>query len=167
MRNTTCVDVHFVLLADRPDAAETVAQWYFDEWGHRVAGMTRERIAAKVRESSNTERIPLIVLAIEADEIVGAAELKYREMDIYPDKEHWLGGVFVAPHRRGRGIASRLANEVAEIANSFKVPVLYLQTEYRDGGLYSRLGWKPIERVRNKGLDLLVMERPLDAWYQV
>jgi hypothetical protein len=133
MRNSSGVDVNFVLLADRLDAAEVVAKWYFDEWGQKIAGMTRESVAAKVRGSLNKDRIPLIVLAIEEGETVGAAELKYREMDIYPEKEHWLGGVFVAPHERGRGI------------------------------LYSRPGWKPLERVRHKGIEVLVMARPLDV----
>lgn len=30
-----------------------------------------------------------------------------------------------------------------------------------DGGLYTRLGWRPSQRVVNHGLEVLVMELPL------
>ena len=34
---------------------------------------------------------------MDQGQIVGSAELKYREMeDMVPEKEHWLGGVYLA-----------------------------------------------------------------------
>jgi GNAT superfamily N-acetyltransferase len=116
-----------------------------------------------MRDALNREKIPLFVLAVEADEIVGVAELKYREMAIYPDKEHWIGGVFVPPAHRGKGIASRLANRIVEIAGSLGVKTLHLQTEKLNGGLYARLGWVATEQVNYRGLDVLVMEKRLGA----
>jgi GNAT superfamily N-acetyltransferase len=58
--------------------------------------------------------------------IVGTASLKYREMDIYPEKEHWLGGVFVSAEYRGRGIATRLVDGALEMARTLGVKMLYL-----------------------------------------
>ena len=84
--------------------------------------------------------------------------------DIYPDKLHWLGGVFVAPQYRGKGIGSTLAEHIARKAPSYGVKILYLQTEQLDGGLYSRLGWTPFEQVDNHGLRVLVMERHVGAY---
>lgn len=156
-------ELDLVLLSDRPDAASTVADWYLDEWGKRLPGLTAERIRAKIQGSLNRDRVPLIILAVQGNEVVGAAELKYREMDIYPEKEHWLGGVFVIPRCRGSGVASLLASRVMEIAKSFGIHVLYLQTEHMTGGLYARLGWKPIENVQYKGTNVLVMERATGA----
>src|SRR5262245_15982360 len=109
----------------------------------------------------NRDKIPLFVLAEEADEIVGMAELKYREMINYPDKEHWIGGVFVPPPPRGKSIASRVANRIVEIANSLGVKTLYLQTARLDSELYAQLGWKPIEQLNYRNIDVLVMERKL------
>lgn len=154
---------HFVFLADRPEAVSTVSRWYFDEWASRVPGQTLAGTEEAVQRALNRDRIPLVVLAIENEEVVGAAELKFREMDIYPDRTHWLGGVFVAPEHRGKRIGSRLAERIAEIARSFEVETLYLQTERLDGGLYAHLGWHPCSYVHYKGLEVLVMQRQIRA----
>ena len=152
----------FVFLADLEDAIPTIAGWYFAEWGH-LTKLSVDAIATKMHDALNRDRIPLFVLAVKDGELVGVAELKYREMPIYPDKEHWIGGVFVPPAHRGKGIASGLAKRIAEIAGSLGVDTLHLQTERLDGGLYARLGWVPFERANHRGLDVLVMERQLGA----
>jgi GNAT superfamily N-acetyltransferase len=152
----------FTFLADREEAIPTVAGWYFDEWGH-ITNLSVEEVATRMRNALNRDKIPLFVLAVENDEILGVAELKYREMSIYPDKPHWLGGVGVPPAHRGRGIASQLANRIVEIACSLGVRTLHLQTEKLSGGLYARLGWTAYEQVNYRGLDVLVMEKQLSS----
>lgn len=141
----------------------TVANWYFDQWGNEVPGETARRIEAKLAKFLNRGCVPLIVLATQEGKVVGSAELKFREMDIYPEREHWLGGVFVAPEARGKGIGSALAQKIADVACALNVPKLSLQTERQDGGLYARLGWKPVEHVHHHGRNVLVMERELSA----
>jgi GNAT superfamily N-acetyltransferase len=155
--------MEFAFLADRPEALATVARWYFDEWGHKVEGETLVGIELSLKGTLNRSRVPLIVLAIENEEVVGAAQLKFREMDIYPDREHWLGGVFVSPGSRGKHIGSRLCERVVEIAGTLNVQRLNLQTEQLDGGLYAKLGWKPCEQVAYKGRQVLVMQREIGA----
>ncbi|CAM6000261.1 unnamed protein product [Sphagnum balticum] len=68
-------------------------------------------------------------------------------MDIYPDKEHWLGGVFVPPEHRKKGVATELLKRTLELAKKLRVTTLYLQTERLDGGIYATLGWRPIEKI--------------------
>ncbi|WP_444890893.1 hypothetical protein [Microbulbifer sp. DLAB2-AA] len=76
------------LLAENKQALPIVAEWYFTEWGY----LRESNSLAKTRESLsdylNTDKIPLLVIAVESGEILGAAQLKYREMTIYPEKEH-------------------------------------------------------------------------------
>jgi len=153
--------VEFVFLADYPDAVSTVARWYFEEWGYLGAGSSVDEVAEKIRIYLNSDKIPLILMAVEGREILAVVQLKYREMDIYPEKEHWLGGVFVAPKHRGEKIASGIINKALEIAKSLQVETLYLQTGNLDGGLYRKLGWQPLNRVNYHGLDVLVMEKKL------
>jgi len=100
-------------------------------------------------------------LAVDHDDILGVASLKYREMDIYPDREHWLGGVYVPTVHRGRSVGSRVVENVAERARSLDVSTLHLQADRLDGGMYGRLGWKESERVTYRGREVLVMERRL------
>jgi GNAT superfamily N-acetyltransferase len=154
--------MHFEFIADRVDAIPIVAQWDFDEWGHLDANSTLEKACMMISKMLNRDRAPLMVLAIEDKIVVGAAALKPHEMlSLYPNKEPWLGTVFVHPGYRNLGIASQLALRIVELARSFGDEQLYLQTERLDGGLYARLGWKPIELVNYRGHDVLVMEKRL------
>ena len=149
--------MNLALLADHPEAADQVARWYFDEWGHLAPGATLEQIRARVAASVNRDSAPLLVLARKNGAVIGAAGLKLREMDLYPDKEFWLGGVYVDERERGRGVASVLAEEVVRRARAAGIERLYLQTERLDGGLYRKLGFRPLEQVYYKGRDVLVM----------
>jgi GNAT superfamily N-acetyltransferase len=149
------------LLADRCDAIPIISRWSFEQWGRRVADNTLEATIERMRQRLNRDRLPLGIVATDGPTILGAAQLKIREMDIYPQYEHWLGGVYVAAQARGKGLASRLAQEIAERAKEFDVQKLYLQTERLAGGLYARLRWKPIEQADYHGLRMLVMVREL------
>jgi GNAT superfamily N-acetyltransferase len=148
-------------LADHRDAIPVVAKWYFDQWGHKISYNSHAKTCARLRENLGNGDFPICMVAFENRIPLGAARLKLHEMDIYPERAHWLGSVFVAPEARGRNIASKLAGKVAETATSLGVRSLYLQTERLDGGLYANLGWLPLEQVRYRGLDVLVMERRL------
>jgi len=75
---------------------------------HIEKGNTLNKVTEKLYDYLNTDKIPLIVVAVEGDKILGAAQIKYREMDIYPDKEHWLGGVYVSKKHRGKNIAEKI-----------------------------------------------------------
>lgn len=148
-----------IFLADEPQHLPLVAHWYMREWGH-LSGMTNEQQEIeKLRAYLHRNQLPLILLAKAAGKPVGAAQLKYHEMDIYPDREHWLGGVYVDEPYRGRGIGRQLVEQAFAVAKKLAVSRLYLQTEDHSGGLYARLGWQPLEQVRYKGIDVLVMDR--------
>ena len=156
--------VEFAFLADRVDAIPVIADWYFDEWGHLLKddspGRTRERIETYL----NRDEIPFILVAMNDNNFVGAAQLKYHEMaEMFPDREHWLGGVYIEPACRGRGYGSQIVERIVEMAPGYGVETLHLQTEALDGGLYARLGWTPYAQVTNRGLDVLVMERRLSG----
>lgn len=151
----------FIFLADRPEAIETVAKWYYREWGYLREVSSVRKTKKILKKFLNRDRIPLIILAVERDEVVGAVQLKYYEMDIYPNKEHWIGGVYVSKNHRNRKIAEKLLKKAEEAARSFQIDTLYLQTQKLDGGLYKRLGWKPVETVIYRSIHVLVMKKQL------
>lgn len=149
-------------LADRPDAVPTVARWYYDEWGHKDPTnsfeLTCERLAGKL----NKDRLPLPIIAVDTGRtVIGTAQLKRHEMDIFPDREFWLGSIYVAPSARGCGLATTLVNKIVELAVEFQVKELWLQTEALNGGLYARLGWKIVEQLEDKGTKVAVMLRDM------
>ena len=47
-------------------------------------------------------------------------------METHRELSPWLGGVYVIPSARGRGVARALVREVMDRAAAFGVPVLYL-----------------------------------------
>jgi GNAT superfamily N-acetyltransferase len=156
-------DLELVPLADRLDAIPAVAGWWFDEWGHERPGASRESFAADLRAEVHQDPLPLHLLAVRDDAVVGVAVLKLHELaDLYPNLRHWLTGVYVAPRSRGRGIAHGLAMRIVEVAGSLGARAIHLQTEALDGGLYAKLGWRPIERVVRRGIERVVMARTLE-----
>ncbi len=155
--------VEFQFLSDNQKAIPILAKWYFDEWGYLQSENSLAKVTKKLHSFLNIDKIPLIVLASKQGEILGAAQLKYREMDIYPENKYWLGGVYVAENYRGNKIAEKIILNVISKAKTFGVKKLYLQTEDLSGGLYCHLGWQPLEQVNYRGLDVLVMENQINV----
>jgi GNAT superfamily N-acetyltransferase len=160
----------FIFLADRPEMAPAVAKWYFDQWGHLAPEGSEQKIFERIRNSIHRDKAPLMILAIDEKtqngdahhgEVMGCAELKIREMTLYPEFEFWLGGVYVTSKYRGHGVASAIATKIYELAESFGVERIYLQTEQLNGGLYAKLGWEKLWQVNYRGVDVAVMEKKL------
>lgn len=151
--------MQFINLADRPEFVPLIAEWYFSEWGKNRPERTLQTTLASIRDQMCRDRIPLHLIAMKKDDLLGVAQLRFHEMEIYPEKEHWLGGVYINPEFRGKGLATILVRKMIELAESFQVETLYLQTVKLDGGIYSKLGWIPEERVTYRGVDVLVMQK--------
>jgi GNAT superfamily N-acetyltransferase len=153
-----------VLLADRPAAVPLVANWLYGEWGDERPGSSSEGLAAEISAKLSRDGLPVHVLAMVGDVEVGIAVLKAHEMkDIFPERTPWLGSLYVRSDYRRKGIAASLVREVERLAAAGNFRQLHLQTERLDGGLYTRLGWIPAERVAYKTLDVLVMTKDLQV----
>lgn len=146
-------------LKERKEFIPTLAKWYFEEWGQEDENRTLEIEVSELEKTLNKTKIPLTVIANDEGELIGAGQLKWKEMSIYPTKEYWLGGIFVKPQNRGTGIAYQIVEQLIEIARVLQIRKLYLQTERLNGGLYSRMGWKEIEQITYHNIPIVVMER--------
>ena len=151
------------LLADDPSASKQVAVWYFDEWISKIPGVTIDKVINKLSKSTSRVGAPMLVLAKSDGDLVGAVELKLREMDIYPEYEHWLGSLFVKQEARGSGVGSLLVKEIITRAKKAGIKKLYLQTEDLTGGLYSSQGFNTLKKTNYKGYNVLVMVADLTA----
>lgn len=146
-------------LSNNPHFLPTIAQWYFREWGDSEYVQSMEEEVDKLKMYLNDNKIPMILTAVSNDTLLGLAQLKEREMSIYPDFQYWLGGVYVAKAFRNKGVAKALVLSAIEKARALNIQTLYLQTEFLNGGLYKALGWTKIEEVNYKNVDVLVMKR--------
>jgi len=144
-------------LADHPKFVPQIASWYFHEWGHKEPGNTEKNTRERLYTKLNKDHAPIPIVALADGKLLGTAQLKIREMDIFPDREFWLGGVYVDSTVRGYGVAKLLVYKIEEIAKQLGIRELFLQTENLTGGLYSKMGWTSVEQVKYKGLQVLVM----------
>lgn len=153
--------IQFEYLADRPECVPQVIAWWHTVWADRM-GSDIPRLEAQLRQSLGRDELPVHLLATAAGRPVGTAVLKRQELaDLYPDRQYWLGSVYVVPEYRHGRIASQLAERVIELAREQELPHLYLQTVNLNGGLYARLGWRPVERFDYRGETTLLMLREL------
>ena len=160
MMNSSKEQFYFVPLAERPDAITQVARWWCDEWELPQRHQSFEAYVGELA-SLKPDDFPFHLLALGGRNILGVATLKDRNalQESFPDSRYWLSGVYVPPAFRGRGIATALSLKMVDIAKTKGVGRLHLVTEALDGGLYAKIGWRPIRQVHVVGDDLLVMAR--------
>jgi GNAT superfamily N-acetyltransferase len=153
-----------VPLSDRPDLLPLVAGWYVQEWGHHVPGMALSDEQQRLEVFLQDDELPLLLIALDGEVPVAAAQLKFHERTERPERLHWLGGVYVDPAHRGRGLAEKVIAELLARGRALGVRDIYLQTEADDGGLYRRLGWVPLESVPHAaGMPVRIMVRSVAA----
>lgn len=153
-------EIKFLRLAECPDVAATVANWYFTEWGHYNPASTENDVLENLQIYLHNGDLPQALVAMDSSRPVAVAELKFHELSMFPQHEHWLGGVFVREDYRGMSLGSELVQRSVALAAFHQVTEIFLQTTSLDGGLYRRLGWEPVESFEHKGdLKLLMVKR--------
>jgi N-acetylglutamate synthase-like GNAT family acetyltransferase len=149
-----------VPLAERPDLAEQVSAWGFDEWGHLSKGQTPQTRLAEVRGEMNVDRIPVTFVALGEDGgIVGTAALIFDDL-VGDPRNPWLASVYVPPEHRKKGIASALVRAVEGKARELGYKHLYLFTTSAPA-LYAGLGWRALEQRDYRGEHIQVMDKVL------
>lgn len=152
--------VEFAYLADHPHHVKTVIDWWSTVWADRMG--TREDAIRQLESNLSTTDLPIHILAFVDGEAAGSAALKTQELGaLYPDRQYWLGSVFVDPAFRGNKLASQLSEKIAALAVERHLPHLHLQTINTSGGLYAKLGWQAIEEFDYRDERTLLMIRPL------
>ena len=133
-------------LAALPDAASTAALWFYAEWGHRYPGRTPDMAIALFRQRANADRMPIAWIA--TDGLVPVATASLMEVE-KPDDEPgpWVGGVYVVPSHRGRGLALRLMAALEAAAPGLGAKRLLLSAAAP--ALYLRLGYRPTGALKN------------------
>jgi GNAT superfamily N-acetyltransferase len=155
--------MHIVSIAARPDLVKTVAQWQWNEWGHREPGGSPTAwIADLDRQAANPGQIPHTFVALEGDEPLGSASVVAQDAETFrasPRQRNltpWLASVYVRPEARRRGVAMALVRHVMAEVAALGVTPFYLFTEGARG-LYEKIGWRVIGTDHYAGLDMTIM----------
>jgi len=143
-------------IADHLDLINTIALWYFQEWGHADPRGSVQSWADGLRGRINRDRIPATYVALEGSELLGSVTLVEHDMKSHLDISPWLAGLYVRPEQRGLGIGSALTDHALETAAQMGVDRLYLYTDSaRD--FYLKLGWRSIAQDVYEGQTVTIM----------
>jgi GNAT superfamily N-acetyltransferase len=153
------LQISIVTTADRPDLAPAVARWLWEAFWRHDGYSFDETLAAAI-ETVRAKTMPRTFVLLADHEPVGTASLAPDDLDERPDLTPWLAGVFVAPHVRGRGYATRLVITVEQEARAASFPRLWLYTLAAEG-FYARLGWQTVEMIRHRARRFALMRQDL------
>ncbi|MBV6632704.1 MAG: GNAT family N-acetyltransferase [Alphaproteobacteria bacterium] len=147
--------------SDRRDLWPRLARWHHDAWAlpGRMPEESEARFVARVLAPDPFPMGWIVFHQGNDAEPIGTVELKRHEMDEVPEREFWLGEVYVVEAERGKGIAAQMVRFAIDQARAIGLPELVLQTARMDGGLYKRLGFEPVRPVwvEAKGHSMLLM----------
>jgi predicted N-acetyltransferase YhbS len=147
-------------LKDHTEYIPVIAKWFHQEWGHYYPELTIEDIEKGLHERTNKDMIPLTLVAVESDEVIGTVSLKNHDMDVRKQYTPWLASMYVRHDMRKKGVGAKLVEAVEDKAKDFGVKTLYLYTpdasEY-----YSQFSWRVLETVWYRGTKVTVMVKEL------
>jgi GNAT superfamily N-acetyltransferase len=132
----------------------TLVEWERAEWGDDWAKVVEQATA------SNT--VPTIFVALDGDQPMGCAMLIEYDMTTRLDLTPWLGGIFVHPAYRKRGVASALVRHAMDKAEQTGIPTWWLYTA-SSRQLYERFDWKYVETVQYEGESVTLMRYDFES----
>src|SRR5207249_10100154 len=94
-------------LADFPDAIETLAQWFYDEW-HAFDGRRMENIATQLSENLNRDFMPITFVAHRNRLPLGSVSLDHSDFPAFHCLSPWLSSLYVHPSFLCHGSGSSL-----------------------------------------------------------
>jgi predicted N-acetyltransferase YhbS len=125
-------------LFEQPQLRDAVATLIHNEFWSEVPGASVEKMAARLGQASMPNALPLCLIALQGDEVLGAINLVDNDDDDHTDWHPWLAGMVVAASHRGHGIGSQLVRALLAEARRLNFERVYFGT----GGprFYERLG---------------------------
>lgn len=156
-------EVRIAPLTEFADWIPDIAQWLHAEWRDLYpGGYTPADVATALHGRLQTHQIPLALVAVANETVVGIVSLKVSDMDTRPGLMPWLAGLYVVPTHRGLGIGTRLVRAVLAKARELQVETLYLYTPGAES-FYTTLGWRLLERTHYQEIPVTVMYYALQA----
>jgi N-acetylglutamate synthase-like GNAT family acetyltransferase len=131
-----------------------------EHWRDILPDQTWKSRVERFRTHMNRDVLPIAWIAHDDGIATGTAALRTSDLHGREDLGPWLGGVYVEPRFRRRGIASALCDVVAAKARALGHRRLFLFTLDKQS-LYARLGWRSSERIIWQGHRAEIMFKEL------
>ena len=148
-------------LAQHPEFIPTLAQATLDHYRDILRDETLDTRLAKLRSHMQTDSLPLALVASTDGELLGMGALREHDLPSHEEFTPWLGGMFVLPQHRRKGVGAALCRALEEKAWLMGYVVLYLFTLDQQR-LYARLGWQQFQSSSWLGhpVDIMCKPRP-------
>jgi GNAT superfamily N-acetyltransferase len=153
------MDEHVVIrpLAERPGAAAQLAEWFIAEWPEYHRGKTLGDVSSMFRLRDVQETF----IAELDGEIIGTVALRKSWSDAPQIGTPWIGGLFVRPSERGKGVAMALVD--AACAHAFSTGHQTVHIAVRDGAdSYEHRGWSLVGTMNTGRESVTVLRRDAD-----
>ena len=137
-------------LAERADCIPTLARWFREEWGGYYAGRSLASIEDDFRRELNRDVLPVRLVAFEDSALAGTAVLRESALGEHSEYSPGLGGLYVHPSMRNRGVGSALVVGCTRLATELRLGDLYAATATAQGFI-ERLGWRRSASIEHEG----------------
>jgi predicted N-acetyltransferase YhbS len=144
-------------LADYPDTIPTLVKWFRAQWPDYYAAMSDEEMEQDFLEDASRDRLPIRLVAFEANEPVGTIILRENGTETLPEFQPELGGLYVVASHRGHGIATELVRAGMKVAVDQGYETVFATTVVA-AGILERLGWEFVQTA--------VHQEGPTAWYR-
>ena len=158
-------DVQLVSLGQWPKVLPELAALLYQQWQslYQQAGITELQLRQVLAERTSTDRLPLTLVLMKGDELLGAGSIKLSEPDTKAGLSTWLAGIYLKPAYRGLGYGALIVQGLQDKARLLGISRLYLSTDEAEG-FYQRLGWQTLEYLTGlDGVRVALMQRSLAA----
>ncbi|WP_461534969.1 GNAT family N-acetyltransferase [Spongorhabdus nitratireducens] len=160
MKNIRSVNkIHIAPLTEYSSFLETLTSWSYQEWGQRDPSNSLEAARHQLQQCLKSDSVPVCYVAVCGEQPAGFITVKIRDMpDRFPDAEHWIGSLLIAPKYRRQGVGSLLMAHLIKQLPALGVGDLYLWTATAEL-FYAGYDFIALDRFRHLQQDVVVMVR--------
>lgn len=153
-------DITISYLAEWLEWVPVIAGWFYEQWYDLYVNksMTLKDVENSIADRCNCDKIPLVLVAIDDDKVIGTIGLKQHDMDTRKDLSPWLAGLYVATEHRCNGVGSLLIEALIEKARALDISKLYLYTPEAED-FYRKLDWQALEQTEYLGRKVTILEK--------
>ena len=147
-------------LAHYKNLIPEIADLKYQHYRHYLADKTLKQYEQNLERDLNIDQLPIGYVAVENGSFLGSVSLRIHDLDTHQHLTPWLGGVFVHPLKRRKGVGAFLVAQAEEIAKKRGIGRLYLFTVDK-AAWYAKMEWNTLEPANYKGHPITIMEKYL------
>lgn len=125
----------YITLRDRPELADTAAEWFHDFWG-----VPKEAYLVCMNAYLDKATEYGWYLCLDGEKIIGGLGVIENDFHDRKDLSPNICAVYTDEEYRGKGIAGNLLNMAVEDLRARGISPVYLITDHTD--FYERYGWE-------------------------